>query len=613
MAEKKSSISKTAVWILLGLLIVGLAGFGAGNVGGNVRTIGKVGDKPITTQAYFLAMQRELSALRQQTGQTFTFAQAREFGLDRAVLNRLVTSRALDHEATEMGLSIGDENVRDQVLNIPAFQGLDGQFDREAYQFALQNQGMSVGEFETTLREDSARTMLQGAVINGVSMPATYADTIVAYAGEQRDFTWTALDISALDAPLAPASDADLRAFYDANTDQFTLPITKRITYAWVTPDMLMDEVEIDEATLRQAYDERIDEFVQPERRLVERLVYLDESAAAQAKASLEVAGTTFDALVADRGLTLADVDLGDVGRSELDDAGEAVFGADVGDVVGPLPSSLGPALFRINGVLPANSISFDDAKSELRESVALQAASRLIEAQAESYDDLLAGGATLEDLVAETDLVLNEIDWTPASGEDIAAYEGFREAATGVTLDDFPAVDVLEDGSVYAMRLEEELPQRPEPFEDAREAVRVALEIQRTQDALEAAGADLARQITQGSDFATLGLTAVEETGRTRGAFIPQTPPTFLRDIFMMSSNDVQVIAGSGLVTIVQLNGIAPPAASDEAQQLRDALQAQIDQSLAQDIFDVFTRDVTQRAEQRIDPQAVEAVNANF
>ena len=72
-----------------------------------------------------------------------------------------------------------------------------------------------------------------------------------------------------------------------------------------------------------------------PERRLVERLVYPDQAAADAARAELD-AGTTFEALVAERGLTLDAIDLGDVTREDLGAAGDAVFAAAEGGVVGP-------------------------------------------------------------------------------------------------------------------------------------------------------------------------------------------------------------------------------------------------------------------------------------
>lgn len=610
---KSSSVSKTAVWVLLGLLILGLAGFGATNLGGNIRTVGFVGEKPISTQAYFSAMQRELQAMGQQTGTPVTMAQARQIGLDQAVLQRLVTLRALDNEATEMGLSVGDENVRDQVLNVGAFQGLDGSFDREAYAFALEQQGLTEGEFETTLREETARTLLQGAIVNGVQMPETFTNTIAAFAGEQRSFRWARLDATQLDAPLTPATGEELRAYYDENTDRFSLPVTKKITYAWLTPEMLVDTVTIDENAMRQAYDDRIDEFQQPERRLVERLVFLDESSAKDAMAALEVGGTTFEALVEERGLQLSDIDLGDVSRLELDAAGEAVFNANSGDVVGPQLSELGPALFRVNGILPARSVSFEDAQDDLRETVALDRARRVIEQQAESYEDLLAGGATIEDLAADTDMQVGQIDWTAGSGDGIAAYEAFREVAALVTLEDFPEINVFTDGGVFAIRLDEELPVRPEPFEDAQDDVSAALEAERTADALALKAEEFVTALGDGSSFEDLSLTATEEVDRTRGSFIPLAPSALITEVFTMEPGSSQVVNSNGIVAVVTLDAITPGSENAETQQLIGNYQAQLNQALAQDLFNIYTNDVAIRTSQRIDLQAIEAVNANF
>ncbi|THH38845.1 peptidylprolyl isomerase [Aliishimia ponticola] len=610
---KTSSFSKTAVWVLLALLILGLAGFGATNLNGNIRTIGKVGSKPISTQSYFSAMQREMRAFQEQTGQALPFAEARAIGLDQAVLQQLVTTRALDHEATQMGLSIGDENVRDQVLSFDAFKSLDGTFDREAYAFALERQGLSEEEFEDSLREDTARRLLQSAVINGISMPASFADTLVAYAGEQRSFTWSALDPTLVAGDVIEPTDAELQAYYDENTDQFMLPASKDITYAWLTPEMLVDQVELDEDALRQAYDDRIDEFAQPERRLVERLVFLDQDAADSAAAALEVDGTTFETLVEGRGLTLQDVDLGDVDRLELDAAGEAVFAAETGDVVGPLPTDLGPALFRVNGILPAQKVEYEEALPTLRETLALERAGRIIENQAENYEDLLAGGATLEEVAAESDMVLGQIDWTEESADDIAAYLAFRDAAAQLTLDDFPEIELLDDGGVFAMRLNREQPARPEPFDDAKDKVRDAMIVERTQAALSEMAEGLVAQIAQGADFAELNLTATVEEDRTRGAFVPNTPPAFLDEVFAMEPGDVRTVTGGGFVVIVRLDAVDPAADSDQATALRASLQRTLDQALAQDLFDIYTNDVGLRAEPRIDQAAVEAVNANF
>ncbi|MFD2738675.1 peptidyl-prolyl cis-trans isomerase [Sulfitobacter aestuarii] len=611
---KGSSITKTAVWVLMGMLILGLGGFGAINLSGNIRSIGSVGDKSIPVDQYARQLQQEIRAVEAQTGEPLTFRRAQEIGLDRAVLQRLVRNRALDHEASQLGLSIGDESLRGQILEISAFQGIDGKFDREGYRFALQQSGLSEAEFEASLREEAARTLLQGAIVGGVQMPQTYAETLVSYLREQRSFTWTLMDEGDLETPLPSASEEELRAYYEANSERFMLPASKEITYAWLSPDALIEEVEVSEEELRKEYENRAGEYQKPERRLVERLVFADAESADQAAAALEVDGTTFETLVDQRGLDLADVDLGDVGRLELEAAGEAVFAAEVGDVVGPLPSPLGPALFRVNGVLPAQNTSFEEARAALRQELAVSRAVRAVEARAQELDDQLAGGATLEQLAEESEMELGQIDWTEENSAGIAAYAAFREAAAALKEDDFPKIGQLDDGGIFALRLDEALPERPEPFEQARDDVEAAWRAEQIRTALVAQAEALKPALTGATAFTEAGLDAVIEEDMTRNGFVEDSPAEFMETVFKMQPGDVEILQGEeDKVAIVLLDNIVAAETDDDASALIERLDAQLDQALAQDVFDIYAEEVVRRAGPQVDQRAVAAVHVNF
>lgn len=609
---KGSTFSKTAVWILLGLLIVGLAGFGATNLSGTVRTVGTAGDKSISVDDYARQLQQEIRAIEQQNGQAMPFAQAQQLGIDRRVLQRLVAMRSLDNETAALELSIGDEELGARIVEIPAFQGIDGSFDREGYRFALEQAGLNESEFETQMREEAARGILQTAIVSGISMPEAYVDTVMDYVGEQRSFTFSVLDQSSLEEPIAAPSDAELRAHYDANIDDFMLPETRQITYAWLTPDALLDEIEIDDATLRAAYEERLTEFDQPERRLVERLAFLDMGAAEAALASLEE-GATFESLVERRGLALADVDLGDVTEDELDAAGAGVFAAEVGDVVGPLPSSLGPALYRVNAVLAAQTTTFEDAVDILRPQLANDRAIRLVDAQAESFDDLLAGGATLEELTDETDMALGTVGWNAQSFEGISAYEAFRAAAAAVTESDFPQIERLDDDGLFALRLEEVLPPRPAPFEDVVEDVRAHWEDAQVTQALTALAEGLVSELEADRSFADLELDAIAEENLLRSDFVPRTPPGFMVQVFEMTEGEARVVESEAAVILVRLDSIAPPADTAELAALRAQLEQQVAQGLSRDVLESYINDVMQRSNPQIDQRAIDAVHVNF
>lgn len=613
MAKKGFSFSKTAVWALMALLILGLGGFGAINLSGNLRSIGSVGDKSISVDQYARQLQQEIRAIEAQTGESLSFARAQEMGLDRAVLQRIVRNRALDHEADEMGLSIGDATLRDEIVAISAFQGIDGNFDREGYRFALQQSGMSEAEFERSIREEAARGLLQRAILGGVSMPDTYARTLVDYVAEQRSFTWARLSADDLDTPVAEPTEEELQAYYDANTDDFMLPASKSITYAWLRPEDLLDEVEVPEEELRAEYDARSDEYDQPERRLVERLVFANEEAATQAAAALEVDGTTFEALVEERGLALADVDMGDVAKSDLDAAGDAVFGAQSGDIVGPLPTSLGPALFRVNAVLPAQNVPFEEAREVLEETLAISRATRAVEARAQEIDDRLAGGATLEDLAEETKMNLGTIDWTQESSEGIAAYGAFREAAASLSADAFPQIDQLEDGGVFAMRLDETKPERPEPFEQARDAVETAWRNAQIVEALTAKAESLTGTLAEADGFEATGLTPQLGEGMTRSSYVDGTPDDFMDQVFDLDEGGVAVLPAGDSVVVLRLDAVTPAGEDDQTQALMDRLSQQLDQALAQGLFDIYSNAVMRDADPQIDQRAVSAVHVNF
>ncbi len=613
MAAGMKNLSKTFVWILMGLLMLGLAGFGATSLTGTVRTVAQVGDESISVDAYFRELQREIRAVEAQTGQAMQISQAHDLGLDQLALSRLIALAAIDNEVGQLGISIGDENLQDEIVQIPAFQGVNGTFDREAYRFQLEQVGMTDSEFESDLRKESSRTIVQGAVMSGVEMPRTLTEALSNYVLARRSFTVATLSADLLETPVAQPTDAQIQTYYDENTDQFTLPRTKQLTYAILSPDMLLDTIEVDEDSLRRLYDQRADEYFQPERRLVERLPYPSEESATEALAQLEVGGADFEQLVRERQLELSDVDLGDVTREDLGDAADAVFAAEIDDVVGPLPTVFGPALFRINGSLAENNVSFEDAEPELRAELAADRARRQIEAQAEDINDLLAGGATLEELAGETEMELGQIDWTQQSDDGVAAYDGFRAVAEAVQEGDFPEVAFLEDGSIFALRLNEVLEPRPEPLESARDRVAEAWLQVETAKALQNQGNTVLTQLATDGDFTATGLPFRVENALTRTAFLEGVPVDFMTQVFEMDPGELRVIPGNGNALIVRLDEELPPAETDEQRQMQDALAAQLSQALAQNIFDIYVRNAQTRARPVLDQQALNAVRASY
>jgi peptidyl-prolyl cis-trans isomerase D len=610
--KRKRRNGSVLVWVLLAMVVTGLGGYGLTNFGGPTAEIGLVGDRPIDGRDYANALQQEMQAFSAQIGQPVSREQAMALGLDRRVLDRLVALAALDNEAARVGVSVGDAAVADEIMSMDAFKGPGGTFDREAYRFTLSRNNLTEPVFEARIREDMARGILTAAVAGGFPTPVTAGRTLANWAGEERGFTLLRLSESDLPAPLPAPTEAELTAFYTANEAAFTAPEAKRITFAALLPDMLIDTVQLDEQTLRDAYQARLAEFVQPERRLVERLVFPDDAAAQAAKARID-AGEPFEALVEERGLTLADVDMGEQSQESLGAAGEAVFALEEPGVVGPLPSDLGPALFRMNGILEAQETPFEEAREALAAEQATDAAAREITSRIETLDDLLAGGATLEELSEEQGLELGTIDYVPGTDAPIAGYEAFRQAADAAKEGDFPELIQLEDGGIVALRLDEVVPPTLRPIDEVRAEVEAGARAEALTKALAARAADIVAQVQGGTDLATFGILDVTQR-TTRSGFIEGVPEGLLETAFAMAPGEARVVEAPGFAGVLRLDNVMPADPADEdVQALQNSINAQIGQQMAQDAFQLFTGALISEAGVSLDNNAISVINAQI
>ncbi|MCG3267550.1 peptidylprolyl isomerase [Yoonia sp. I 8.24] len=611
MSEKKKN--RVGPLIIVGVVLVGMAGFGSGGFTGNISSLGTVGDKDVPINAYQTELNQQISAISQQFGAQITFQQAVGFGIDRQALQSVILNRTLDNEATQLGLSVGDERVFDQLKAIPAFQAGNG-FNADSYRLSLQQSGQSEAAFETSLRDEMSRTLLQGAVVSGVPTMDVFGETLIGFIGEERSATWAVVDADMLVAPLPGATDEQIQAYYDANPAAFTLPETRDITYVWITPDMIQDQMDVTDTAIEQLYQDRIAEFMQPERRLVERLVYLDAAKADDARTRLDAGEITFDELVAERGLTLNDVDMGDVDQEELRAAGEAVFAAVAGDVVGPFNSPLGPAIFRMNAVLTAQETSLEEATSQLRDELAADAARSVISDSTDVILDLVAGGATLEDLAERTDLQLGTINWTADIAEGIAAYDNFRDAAAAAQEGAFAELIDLADGGVFALRLDGITPPTVQPLDDVRADAEQGAEDKIQQDAVLELAETLAADIQPLTGFDTVGLVPEIIENLTRTGFVEGTPATFNETLFESAVGDVTVLDAGDRAVILRLDAIAAPDTTDEltAAQI-DSIAQNATQAIAQDIFAAYATALQEDTDVNINQATVDAVNAQF
>ena len=607
MTKGKTSVSKVFVWILLGFLFVGLIGFGTGNLSGNIKTIGKIGETDITVNQYVRALQTELRNTSQQFGQQLTLQQLQAFGIQQRVLARLVTDKLLENEAYKLSLSVDDKTVRDKIVSLNAFKGPDGSFNQDAYNFTLENAGYTSAEFEEEIRAETARNILSQSILSGNIINKLQAEILASFLLEERSFNIQILNPENVSFTVEDPSDEQLESFLEINVDDYSVPESKAITYAVLQPEMLIDIVQSDDSILEKIYDEKKQDYNKPEKRTVERLSFLNMDEANSVMAEVTKSLTDFDKLLSDRNLSDEDVLYGTFTEEQLLEGGKQVFAGNVGEVVGPVETDLGPVIFRIREIIPAKSISFEEAKPELDKEYKLSEAIKLIDERIEDSQNLLAAGGTLEELTKEIGFSLENILFNSETNVPILENKIFLDTAQTAKVNDFPEIKELPNGGLFALRVDQTVDARQKGIDEVRTELTNAWQKQELQNKLDEIAKDMLSKHQYRGEI--LNFNKV-----TRDENLPDLPTDIIAEAFNLSIGEGTVISGNEESFILRLKNISnADLSSDTAKLLISQLKNQINNSISADIFESFANMARVNSKLDLNEQALNAVHSSF
>ncbi|MFN3400291.1 MAG: SurA N-terminal domain-containing protein, partial [Ferrovibrio sp.] len=420
--------SGAASWIAKGLMVLlvfsfaiwGIAdyvtGFGSGG------DVAKVGKTSIGQQEYADALRREVNQLRRQFGPAFSVEQAKQLGLDETALNRMIEDKLYVQAARKLGIGASDAQVRELIMNAPAFKGMGGNFDRLAFESYLRNEGYSEGMLVALLRDDVLRSQLLGSLFGSVvQAPDAMVNAVLQYRLQRRMAEFIVIDPAKLPAPPAP-TDAQIEEFYKSHPVSFTAP--ERRTVAWfdITAAQRAAVMNVTPEELREEYDSHQQAYITPEKRSVEQVVFTTE---AEAKAAAEAIakGESFTAMAARvQKLKPEDLSLGLVTRNDLPAAiANAAFALEKDKVSEPVISPFGFHLIRVTNIQPGVTRSFEDVQAELRNQVGLRKAADGMVKLRQQIDDQIAGGATLDEIAKTQNLPIKQVEGIDAQGADAA------------------------------------------------------------------------------------------------------------------------------------------------------------------------------------------------
>jgi peptidyl-prolyl cis-trans isomerase D len=417
----QSLVGKIIATALFVILILSFAIWGIGDIfrGGPQNNVARVGDTDIGVEQFRTAYQNELQRLNRQFGRSITPEQARAFGIDQQVLNRLVTEAVFDQRTKALGLSASDALVIRSITEEPSFQGPNGAFDRARFEQVLRDNNLSEGGFVLQQRQSVTRTHLAEAVAGNLPVPLAAREAVQRYGAERRNAGYLILPAAAAGEIPAPSAE-QIQGFYNDRKGSFSAPEYRAINVIAINPASIAKPEAVADADARQRYEQAKARFGSPERRTVQQIVF---PSAAEAEAAFKriQEGATFESIATERNIAPADLELGTFTKAELLDplVADAAFSLQQGAVSGPVEGRFGTVLVRVTTVQPEAVRPFEEVVGEIRREIASERSRQEVETLHDQIEDMRASARPLAEIAKEKNVPLIQIPAVSRAGAD--------------------------------------------------------------------------------------------------------------------------------------------------------------------------------------------------
>ncbi|MEL7197193.1 MAG: SurA N-terminal domain-containing protein [Pseudomonadota bacterium] len=603
--------SKIGLPIFIAFLVLVALAFAASDITGSTfggisggDRAALVGDESITTSELQSTTSSALDQVRQQDP-TLTMPVFVDQGGFDEVLKQLIDRYAVGGFAEKYGLRAGENLVNSEILKIPAFLNLTGEFDNATYQAALQRQGLT----DAMLRRDLSDGLLaQQLLVPALASPILPKKAAKQYAALVRERRRGQIGLipSELFMPEGDPSEDQLAEYYDENRTRFIRPERRVLRYAAFGGDSIGDRAAPTEAEIAARYEANKADYEASERRAVSSFVVPTEDAAKAIVARIN-GGVSLETAASEAGFNVSTGELRN--REEMASAtsfaaSEKIFEAARGGMVEPAQSTLGWYVARVDNVevVPARSLA--QVSDEIAEQLKTEKGAAALADMSANIEEEVDSGTSLTEVAEAYGLELQTTPPILADGRIFGQPGPGIGQALGPLLDSAfqmeesePALDQLIPGVQFIVYEVQEITESAAPpLADIRDEVTQAWKFSEGSKAARAAADKILEKVRAGTPLAQAmsqennSLPPADRIDLARSELLSQQqrnvpPPLIL--LFSMAEGSTKLFEGARDAGwfVVDLDEIVTTLPEDD-----DPLLAQTQQQFAQALGSEYT-----------------------
>lgn len=593
-------LGKTVMSVLFGVLIISFGVWGIADIfkGFGQSSLAKIGSTEITTEQFRNLFTDKVQQIGRRFGRPLTMEQARTFGLDRQVLQEVISDAALDETARRMGLGQSDADIVRAISSDPTFRGLDGKFDHDRFLQTIRQAGYTEQRFIAEQRRVAMRRQLTGTIVAGLEPTKTQVEALVRFQNEQRSANYVKLT-AAQAGTIAPPSPEALATYFDERKQLFRAPEYRKIAVLALTPDELAKSITVSDEDAKKVFEQRRERYATPEKRQIFQIPFpnADEAKAARERIA---AGTSFEDIAKERKLTTADTDLGNVAKASIGDSAiaDAAFALAPDTVSQPVKGTLITALLKVTKVEPGTNPTYETVAPTIKREIALERARAQMQDLHNKIEDERGGGSNIAEAAQKLGLKATTIEAIDRSGRgpDGKPVTGLPQGidlvspafASNIGVENEP---VQYNGGELWFDVLGVTPSRDRTLDEVKDQVEARWRDEQISTRLRAKAAEIVGKLEKGAAFdaeaAAAGLKVETAKLFKRDTDAKDIPERLVAAVFRTPKDGVGQTEGSGAsewIVFKVTDVVVPPVemASEDVKKLTESLRrAQMEEQL--------------------------------
>lgn len=387
--------------------------------------IATVDGRPVTVAKYQRAYRQQVDQLRNAYGDQFNEQMLQQLQMPMRVLQQLVDEETIQAEADRLGIRVSNEELRQRIVSVPAFQ-FNGQFiGWEQYQAFLRGQNLTATEFEESVRRQMKAEKLQALLTGWVRVDDDEVEREYRKRNEKVKLDVAIFTANQFRNTIQP-TDAELKAHFSADPEKYRLPEKRRVRFLAVDANTLKSRMTATIEEVQARYQQNAAMFTTPEQVRASHILFKTEAgkdeAAIRKQAETILAkaksGADFAALAKQysedtskaKGSKERGGDLEYFGRGEMSKNFEdAAFALKPGDVSDLVKTEYGFHIIKLTDKKAAIVRTLDQVRPQLEDQIKTEKARAEANVKADQLAGRIKAPADLDTVAREESLAITD------------------------------------------------------------------------------------------------------------------------------------------------------------------------------------------------------------